>query len=89
MFSRNRRYRSARHQDVWGTYERIYTVVDVAAGLCFVVGSWLFFYPDLQEPATWFFLVGSVLFVVKPSVRMLREFHLANLPLPGDDVKDG
>jgi hypothetical protein len=30
------------------------------------------------------FLGGSLAFAAKPTVRVLREFHLARLPLPGD-----
>jgi hypothetical protein len=33
---------------------------------------------------TWAFLVGSLAFAAKPSVRVAREFHLSRLPLPGD-----
>ena len=85
LFDTFTRDKTARHREVWGHYERIYTVIDFLAALSFVVGSILFFYRDLQHEGTWLFLIGSILFAAKPSVRVLREFHLARLPLPEDD----
>ncbi|MBW0090333.1 YrhK family protein [Pseudonocardia sp. KRD-184] len=75
---------SSQHREVYGRYQRIYTVVEFAAALAFVVGSVLFFFPSQQTPGTWFFLVGSVLFAARPTVRVLRDYHLARIPLPGD-----
>jgi hypothetical protein len=73
------------HARVYGLYERAYTIVDLTAALFFLVGSILFFYPDLVYSGTWLFVIGSVLFAARPVVRFLREYHLAQLPLPGDD----
>ncbi len=84
MFDPGSATASDRHRVVYGRYQKIYTLVEFAAAVAFVVGSTLFFYPAQQEPATWFFLVGSVLFAARPTVRVLRENHLARLPLPGD-----
>lgn len=70
------------HIRVYGFYERLYTLVDFVAALMFVVGSWLFFYPSESVPATWLFLIGSFCFAGRPTVRVMREFHLARLPLP-------
>lgn len=78
---------SPRHAEIYGFYERLYTIVDFLAALLFVVGSILFFYDALVYTGTWFFLVGSVLFGARPTVKLLREFHLARLPLPGDEGK--
>lgn len=73
------------HSRIYGFYERLYTTVDLMAALCFLTGSILFFYPDLDSSQPWFFVGGSVFFTTRPAVRFLREFHLARLPLPGDD----
>lgn len=78
-----------RHVEIYGTYERVYTFVDLAAGLTFVVGSILFFEDSLVYSGTWCFLLGSICFAVRPLVRFLREYHLARLPLPGDDPRVG
>lgn len=73
-----------RHREIYGRYQKVYTLVEFAAAVAFVVGSVLFFSPSQQTPATWFFLVGSILFAARPTVRVLRENHLARIPLPGD-----
>lgn len=90
MFSPNLFNASSEHRRVYGLYERLYTMVDFAAASMFVVGSALFFFPESQTAATWLFLIGSVFFAARPSVRLMREFHLARLPLPGEDprIKD-
>ncbi|WP_425071758.1 YrhK family protein [Sagittula sp. S175] len=74
-----------RHKEVYGFYERLYTTIDFCAGLTFLIGSILFFWEDTQRAATWLFVVGSALFVARPASRFAREYHLARLPLPGDD----
>jgi uncharacterized membrane protein YgdD (TMEM256/DUF423 family) len=50
--------------------------VDFSAALCFLIGSILFFRESLMTPATWLFVVGSVLFAAKPTLRLLREVRL-------------
>jgi hypothetical protein len=64
--------------------EIAYTVVDFGAAACFVVGSLLFFYASLSIPATWLFLIGSLLFAAKPSIRLWRELKLLRM----GDYKD-
>ena len=76
---------SEHHAKIYGLYEKVYTLVEFAAAVSFIIGSVLFFNPSQQIPATWFFLIGSILFAVRPTVRVLRENHLARVPLPGDD----
>ena len=84
MFN-NRLYTATpRHREVYGRYERVFTLVDFSAALLFVAGSVCFLFPELMTAGTWAFLVGSLAFAAKPSVRVAREFHLARLPLPGD-----
>ncbi|KFE35961.1 YrhK family protein [Thioclava atlantica] len=64
--------------------EIAYTVVDFGAAFCFVIGSILFFYDSLATAATWLFLIGSVLFAAKPSIRLWRELKLLEM----GDYKD-
>jgi hypothetical protein len=56
--------------------------VDFCAALAFIVGSALFFSPAYSIPATWLFLVGSLLVAARPTVTVARELHLARLPHP-------
>ncbi|MEM6943653.1 MAG: YrhK family protein [Pseudomonadota bacterium] len=86
MFDPKRFNATDRHAEVYGFYEKLYTVVDFVASATFVVGSILFFYESLVITGTWLFLIGSICFGLRPTVKLLREFHLARLPLPGDDV---
>ncbi len=85
MFDARRATASLRHATVYGRYEKLYNLIDFCAAAAFVVGSVLFFFPARQESATWAFLIGSILFAARPTIRVLREFHLAWIPLPGDE----
>ena len=76
---------SARHAKVYGIYEKVYTTIDLSAGILFLVGSLLFFRESTTYVATWMFVAGSALFVARPLSKFLREFHIARLPLPEDD----
>jgi hypothetical protein len=89
MFDVRNAAASPKHERICGRYERIYTLIDFAAATTFVVGSSLFFFETQQIPATWAFLIGSILFAARPTVTVLREFHLAQLPLPGDGHPPG
>ena len=86
LFRFRRFTRSDRHAEIWSLYEKIYTGLDFVAALSFLVGSVLFYYEALHVSATTLFVIGSAFFAAKPTVRLLREFHLARLPLPGDDT---
>lgn len=78
---------SARHSEVWRQYEILYHVNDFVAGLLFVVGSVLFFWESTQRTATWMFLVGSILFTLRPGIRLMRDLRLTRLP--DDDRSTG
>jgi hypothetical protein len=84
MFDTGNATASPRHAEIYSRYEKIYTLVDFIAALTFVAGSVLFFFETEQIPATWAFLVGSICFALRPTVTVVREFHLARVPLPGD-----
>lgn len=83
-FFETERNASSRHTRIYGRYEKLYTLNDFLAALYFLVGSLLFFNPGLAVPATWCFTLGSVHFMLRPTIKVTREFHLARLPLPGD-----
>lgn len=85
MFKPERFTATPHHRRIYSRYEKIYTAVDFTAAMTFVIGSILFFYPKLVVDGTWLFLLGSICFAVRPTVRLLRELHLAALPLPRED----
>lgn len=63
-------------------FELLHTVVDFLAAFLFIVGSILFFFEEAMFAGTVCFLIGSLCFAAKPSIRLAREIWLARL----DDV---
>ncbi len=80
---------SRHHERIYGRYEKIYTINDVCAALLFLGGSAMFFYASLQNPAIWCFVIGSFNFLLRPLIKLTREFHLTTIPMPGDDPRVG
>ncbi|SOE17325.1 YrhK-like protein [Hoeflea halophila] len=80
--SRHHRYISDERYYAW--FELAYTTVDVSAALLFVVGSVMFFSEAWQTAGTWCFLVGSVCFALKPTLRIIRELRYVEK----DDYED-
>lgn len=78
---------SPRHLEVYWRYQVVRTGVDFGAACCFVVGSAFFFFSSLSLPADWLFLVGSILFAIKPTIDMVRSAHLRKLPTDGVATK--
>ncbi|MFY0615252.1 MAG: YrhK family protein [Hyphomicrobiaceae bacterium] len=76
LFDPRSKHASARHAELYAAYELAFTIVDVAAALLFVIGSILFFRESTTYVGTWLFLVGSIFFGLKPTIRLLREWHL-------------
>lgn len=73
-----------------GIYETLSITNDFMAGVLFVVGSILFFWESTTITATWFFLVGSVLFVARPAIRLVRRIHLGRISdrAPHESARD-
>ncbi|WP_375486740.1 YrhK family protein [uncultured Jatrophihabitans sp.] len=68
------------HVALFWRYQVVRTLVDFGAAACFVVGSVCFFYASLTTEADWLFLVGSILFALKPTIDVVRALHLRRLP---------
>ncbi|PVA10130.1 hypothetical protein DC366_10785 [Pelagivirga sediminicola] len=79
LFQHRNRQHSAESRRIYALYEIAYTVVDFAAATSFVIGSLLFFWKEYETPAIWLFLIGSICFALKPTIRMAREFRLLEL----------
>ncbi len=75
LFHPDARYRSEAHQRLYAYTEFAYTLVDVAAAVMFIGGSILFFDSATVELATWLFLIGSIFFALRPSIRLWREIR--------------
>lgn len=61
-------------------YETISIINDVCIALFFLVGSIFFFYKSLNYAGIWLFTIGSAQFLVRPMIRLARNFHLKRLP---------
>ena len=60
-------------------FEVLHTGADFLAAILFVIGSILFFSEQTKVAATFCFLIGSLFFAAKPSIRLVRELWLARL----------
>ncbi len=87
MFHPDNRSKSDRHNATYAAFEIAHTVVDFLAALCFVLGSAMFFSDAWETAALWMFLIGSLLFACKPTLRLIRELRLAKLG-DWDDITD-
>lgn len=85
LFSRDYlKHGNDRQRRIYATYEIIYTLVDFIAAILFVIGSIMFFSAAWETFGTWLFLLGSLCFAAKPSLRLMREIKLASI----GDVED-
>ncbi|MBN8291766.1 YrhK family protein [Rhodobacter sp. NTK016B] len=84
LFAPGNRHASADHARIWATYEIAYTMVDFSAAGLFIVGSVLFLWESTVTIGTWMFIVGSICFGLKPTIRLAREIRMVTL----GDVED-
>ncbi|TQO23640.1 YrhK family protein [Paramicrobacterium agarici] len=70
---------SPRAARLYAAFSVAHSIADFAAAALFVIGSVLFFNEALKTPGIWCFLVGSVCFLLKPTIRLIREIKLAAL----------
>ena len=76
LFEPGAKHRSEGTRRLFAAYEILYTCVDFGAALAFVIGSVMFCSEAWLTGGTWLFLIGSILFAVKPTIRLVREVHL-------------
>ncbi|WP_139173009.1 YrhK family protein [Marinobacter sp. AC-23] len=79
LFDPDLKSASQKHVRIYAIYEVLFTLVDFAAAFQFIVGSVLFFNESTTYEATWLFLVGSICFALKPTIKVIRECHLLRL----------
>lgn len=87
LFQHQNRQKSAKSRRIYALYEIAYTIVDFTAAFCFVIGSVLFFWNQYETPAIWLFVIGSVCFALKPTIRIVREVRLLSIG-DTDDLAD-
>ena len=79
LFHPDNHARSDAHKRIFAHCELAYTAVDFSAALMFVVGSILFFKEETAYVATWLFLIGSVFFGLRPTIKLYRELAFLKL----------
>jgi hypothetical protein len=75
LFDPANRMRTPRHARIYAAWEILYTIVDFSAAFLFIIGSIFFFYPKMLDTGTWMFLIGSICFALKPTIRLIRELQ--------------
>ena len=84
LFKPSRRRQYISDAQTYARYELAYTTVDVSAAVLFVIGSIMFFFDAWQTAGTWCFLLGSICFALKPTLRIIREIKYVRQ----DDYED-
>ena len=79
LFHPDNHRKSEAHKRLYAQSELAYTIVDVMAAALFVLGSILFFFESTAYAGTWLFLVGSILFGARPSIKLYRELRYRQL----------
>ena len=64
-------------------YELASIVNDFLIATWFLVGSICFLFPELETAAAWLFVIGSLQFIVRPTIRLARHIHLQRIPESG------
>lgn len=79
LFDPNAHKKSAAHSKIYAWTEILRTLVDFLAALLFLIGSFLFFDESTTYVGTWLFVVGSVLFGLRPTIKLYRELRYLQL----------
>ena len=87
LFQHDNRQKSHDSRRIYALFEIAYTIVDFIAAFSFLIGSILFFWAKYETPAVWLFVIGSVCFCLKPTIRMIRELKLLEMG-DTDDLAD-
>ena len=61
-------------------YETLSIANDFLVAIWFLVGSILFLFPLHETLAIWLFIIGSVQFLLRPSIRLASHLHLQRIP---------
>lgn len=87
LFHPDNRNRSEAQKRVYAMHELAYTINDVGAAALFVVGSILFFNEATTYAGTWLFLIGSIMFGLRPMIKLMREIRYLRMG-EFDDVQE-
>lgn len=68
---------SREEQALRRSYETLSILNDVLIGVIFLAGSFLFFSESTVFQGTVLFVIGSVLMLIRPTIRLSRRIHLS------------
>lgn len=88
IFDPDNHTKSESHKRLYAICELAYTLVDFSAAVLFVIGSLLFFDESTTYFGTWLFVVGSVLFGLRPTIKLYREIGYIRLRDYDDIIKE-
>ena len=60
-------------------YEVLSIANDIFIGLLFLVGSFFFLSSTMHLDGTWLFILGSVMMLIRPVIRLARRIHIRRL----------
>lgn len=60
-------------------YETAVLANDFLIGLWFTLGSVAFLFPAYESAGAWIFVMASVQYLVRPSIRLARNIHLKRI----------
>ena len=76
LFHQENRSRNADTRRIDAAFGLAHTMADFIAAFAFLGGSILFFWKAYETQAIWLFVIGSVFFALKPTLRLAREVKL-------------
>lgn len=79
LFDPRDRRISAAQARRYALFEILHTAADFLAAFLFIAGSVMFFSEQTKTAGTVCFLIGSLFFAAKPSIRLVREVWLARI----------
>ncbi|MFP4462606.1 MAG: YrhK family protein [Guyparkeria sp.] len=60
-------------------YETAVLANDFLIGLWFTLGSVAFLFPEYESVGAWVFVIASLQYLVRPSIRLARNIHLQRI----------
>lgn len=61
-------------------YELISIGNDFFIPIWFLAGSILFLFPEDEKAAIWLFIIGSLQFLIRPTIRLISHIHIQRIP---------
>ncbi|HET7369335.1 MAG TPA: YrhK family protein [Gammaproteobacteria bacterium] len=61
-------------------YEILGILNDFSIAIWFTIGSIFFLFPETGKIAAWLFVIGSLQFLARPTIRLIAHFHLRRIP---------